>query len=372
MDNGKNNKKSGVISNIKGVKGKFKGKNTSVINKNNTDSKPITSLDDLPECNLTDEDFKPFDVKKFQRKLAKYGITQEEWDEIDKYKGSAYFLPTTLLHRVNLFQYNMPKYGYALYNVDYLDPKKLLESYTKIYSAMCKFGKRDNEERNINRIGYREFYDEMNKSRQTESFLSFSKNEYELSFVEGKKDVVFCKGTLEKGAPCIDFSKLQGKDFEEEILVPPFLNINYENNSLTFDNYPELNVHISKDGNPASIDEKEAESLKALVINSDAPLKYYMHWYTSVKSNPSATGDDEISVKLREDFFRWQDNFKKYLQYRFREIENEINHPVITPIDFLEWVIPKLNKGFMPKMINVSTLFEDNQNKKGIEDEKDR
>ena len=60
--------------------------------------------------------------KVLYKRLEKYGITKDEWEEIDKYKGSVYFLPTTMLHKVDLYQYNMPRYGWVYDNLDFLEP----------------------------------------------------------------------------------------------------------------------------------------------------------------------------------------------------------------------------------------------------------
>lgn len=110
------------------------------------------------------------------RQLGKYGITKEEWAEIDKYKGSEYFLPTTLLHRIDLFKYNVPRYGEVFNNTDWLSPEKAIDSYCKIYSAMCKFAKRYNKELHVNRVESNLFYDEMKKANSS-SFNWFEDEE---------------------------------------------------------------------------------------------------------------------------------------------------------------------------------------------------
>ena len=313
--------------------------------------------------------------KFLQKNLAKYGITKDEWEEIDKYKGSAYFLPTTMLHKVDLYQYNMPRYGGVYDNPDFLEPETIIDSYCKVYSAMCKFGKRNNKDLHICRIDSDLFSDEMRESGQTESLLSFSKESYKFDFAEGKNSLIFLNGILEKGIPCIDITEFTG-DPESEVLLPPFLNIDYYDTEELLDGaYPIYNVYISKN-NPNLLTDEERENmvfLKQSILNSRIPYEYYTHWYYTITHNPSAQGDDEKSVMLRQEFFKWQENLKKYLQLRFREIENEIDYPKLKPIDFLTWGIERGKQGvedFKTKMQQVNNLFKEVNNSK--EDEKDR
>lgn len=298
------------------------------------------------------------------RQLKKYGITKEEWAEIDKYKSSEYFLPTTLLHRIDLFKYNVPRYGDVFNNTDWLSPEKAIDSYCKIYSAMCKFAKRYNEELYVNRVGSNLFYDEMKKTGQTQSMLSFSKGAYQFKFAADKNGVILSNGILERGTPCIDFTELIGEDGEEEVLLPPFLDINYgDNETLVYDAYPEYNVHISQNNSQKLSDEERGkmELLRQSITNSNIPYEYYMNWYKNMRSNPSHQGNDEESVRLRQEFFKWQDKFKEYLQLRFREIENEINYPQLKPTDFLSWGIQRGRTGverFKGVMQQVGDFFK--------------
>lgn len=62
---------------------------------------------------------------------------------------------------------------------------------------------------------------------------------------------------------------------------------------------------------------------------------------------------------------------KKYLQLRFREIENEIYYPKVKPTDFLTWGIERGKQGvkdFKTKMQQVNNLFREVNNSQ----EKDR
>ena len=113
--------------------------------------------------------------------------------------------------------------------------------------------------------------------------------------------------------------------------------------------------------------------LKQSIIDSRIPYEYYSHWYDTITHNPSAQGDDEKSVMLRQEFFKWQENLKKYLQLRFREIENEIDYPKLKPTDFLTWGIERGKQGikdFKTKMQQVSNLVKEVNFPE--EDEKDR
>lgn len=313
--------------------------------------------------------------KVLYKKLAKYGITKDEWEEIDKYKGSAYFLPTSMLHKIDLYQYNMPRYGGVYDNLGFLEPKTIIDSYCKVYSAMCKFGKRNNKDLHICRIDSDLFSDEMKESGQTESLLSFSKESYKFDFAEGKNNLIFLNGVLEKGIPCIDFTEFT-EDLESEVLLPPFLNIDYyDTEGLIQGAYPIYNVCISRNNSSILTDEenKNMELLKQSIIDSRIPYEYYSHWYDTITHNPSAQGDDEKSVMLRQEFFKWQENLKKYLQLRFREIENEIDYPKLKPTDFLTWGIERGKQGiedFKTKMQQVSNLVKEVNFPK--EDEKDR
>lgn len=284
--------------------------------------------------------------EKFLKKnLAKYGITDEEWSELEKYTGSEYFIPTTLLHRIDLFQYNNPRYGGT--NLSILsEPEELIELYCRMYSAMCKFAKRNNKELHINRVDSDMFSDEMKKSGRTESLLSFSQGEYKFDFTEGKEDILFMKGVLEKGTPCIDLSALRGEDGEKEVLLPPFLTIHYDNKSTIYDSYTEYDVHISQ-SKCSKLSDKEKEKMQILkqsIIKSDIPFNYYNHWRQTIKYNPHALGNDEKSMMLKQEFFKWQDDFKEYLQLKFREIQYAIEYPQLKSTDFLTWGIARGQK----------------------------
>ena len=336
------------------------------------DAPSIVYLENINE-NLEKENEKA--KKVLYKNLAKYGITQNEWEEIEKYKGTEYFLPTTMLHKVDLYQYNMPRYGRVYDNLDFLEPEKIIDSYCKVYSAMCKFGKRNNKDLHICRIDSDLFSEEMRKSGQTESLLSFSKGSYQFNFAEGKNNLNFLNGVLGKGIPCIDFTEITG-DPEAEVLLPPFLNIDYYNTEeLLGGTYPTYNVCISKK-NPNILTDEEKENMELLkqsIINSRIPYEYYTNWYDTITHNPSAQGDDEKSVMLRQEFFKWQENLKKYLQLKFREIESEIDYPKLKPTDFLTWGIERGKQGienFKTKMQHANNLFNEVKNSK--EDEKDR
>lgn len=309
------------------------------------------------------------------KKLAKYGITKEEWKELNQYKGSGYFLPTTMLHKIDLYKYNMPSYGGVYDNLDFLEPEKIIDSYCKTYSAMCKFAKRNNKELHICRIDSDLFSDEMRESGKTESLLSFSKESYKFDFAKGKNNLIFINGILEKGIPCIDFTEFIG-DMESEVLLPPFLNIDYyDTEKLIYDTYPIYNVGISKN-NPSLLTDEEkenTETLKQSIIGSKIPHEYYTHWYDTITHNPSAQGNDERSIILRQEFFKWQENLKKYLELRFREIENEIDYPKLKSTEFLTWGIERGKQGFKDfktKIQQVNNLFKEADKSK--EDEKER
>lgn len=142
------------------------------------------------------------------------------------------------------------------------------------------------------------------------------------------------------------------------------MDINYGNNeTLVYDAYPEYNVHISQNnGQKLSEEERgKMELLRQSITDSNIPYEYYMNWYNTMSSNPSHQGNDEESVRLRQEFFKWQDEFKEYLQFRFREIENEINYPQIKPTDFLSWGIQRGQTGtekFKAVMQQVGDFFK--------------
>ena len=64
-------------------------------------------------------------------------------------------------------------------NQNFLKPESIIDSYCKVYSAMCKFGKRNNKNFHICRIDSGLFSNEMRDSGKTESLLSFSKDDYQ-------------------------------------------------------------------------------------------------------------------------------------------------------------------------------------------------
>ena len=164
-------------------------------------------------------------------KLKQYSITPEEWQEVMEYKGSGYFIPSSVLRDIDLFELRMPSYGGAMERIRLLEnPKELLDSYCKMYSAMCKFGKKNKRPIPIKRVDSGLFTNARMRSRETESFLSFTSNEnndYEFRFVDDKgisgADAVFLDGELDAGLPCISFPEMiEETTGEAEVLIPPF------------------------------------------------------------------------------------------------------------------------------------------------------
>lgn len=256
--------------------------------------------------------------------LLKYGITQDEWNEIERYKSTDYFVSNTLLHDIDIFKLNRPAYADTFNEL--LEPEKAVNFYCKIYSAMYKYGKMMSEEKQIYRVCSKEFYDEMKKSGQTESLLSFSSDGYHSDFFKDKNNPILIKGLLKKGIPCIDFKKLYGFDMEEEVLLPPYLGIEYNyngfNNMRKCDEYI---VNLEKKSDSSLLEKSDMMRLRKSVINSTIPEDYYRNWYNITARAPYAKGDDKISIELRKKYIEWQKNFKKYLKYRFKEIEYEID-----------------------------------------------
>ena len=308
-------------------------------------------IPDLPahiavESTYSEEELKRIEIeeeKKLNRSLAKYGITRDEWEALNLYKGPLYFIPSTMLHRINLFNYKMPRYGEVFNNSECLEPDRIIDFYCKVYSAMCKFSRRNNKKLHIYRVDSDLFTEEMKKSGQTESILSFSKDLYRFNFAEGKNNVILLNGTVEKNTPYFDFSEFTG-DLESEVLIPPFLKIDYGKDEKLVDGaYKEYNVKISKGKTHALTEEqkKAMKNAKQSILDSDIPSRYYFHWYNEVTRKPSAKGDDEESKKLQQEFEEWQDYLKKYLSLRFKEIENEIENPVIRLNDFMAWTVKR-------------------------------
>ena len=336
--------------------------------KNNIDNESIENkqIDEDSPLIYIEQEEDPIELKEkreeeLKKRLEYYGITAEEWEAVKRYKGSAYFIITTLLHRVDLFNYNFPAYGELFQHLDLVSFESATDIFCKIYSVMCKFAKRNNKEIQINRVGSSLFYEEMEKTGQTQSFLSFSNGRYHWGFANDKNGVILSKGVLEKGIPCIEFSAILGEDVEDEVLIPPFLNINYKKEVEKEEEiYPEYIVNVSKNKiQRLTIEEKEKMGLlREAIIEAKAPYEYYTHWY-NMRANPINKGDDEKSEELKEEFFKWQDLFKEYLQLKFREIEYEINYPKVKSMDFLSWGIEReKSTTFRNAMHKIKKIFD--------------
>lgn len=310
---------------------------------------------------ITDEDIARRTLT-LHNNLAKYGITKEEWAEIEKYAGSGYFLPTTLLHKVDLSELSIPNKANTSIDFELLEPQKVIDFYCKIYSAMCKFGKRYNKSLHIARVGSSLFYEEMNETGKTESLLSYSKVGYQFDFAEGKNGVVLSNALLKAGTPCIDFTQFEEESPESEVLIPPFLSIAYSDKASLNGGYEQYDTYIF--GNmPKKLSDEEREKMKVLeqsVVNSNVAYKYYKNWFDWYHNGMSG----QMSATLKEEFFEWQEKFKEYLQFRFREIEYEISYPQLKSTDFLQWGIERGKSSiekFKSILKNVSNIFDKNE-----------
>ncbi len=268
-------------------------------------------------------------------KLKQYSITPEEWQEVMEYKGSGYFIPSSVLRDIDLFELRMPSYGGAMERIGLLEnPKELLDSYCKMYSAMCKFGKKNKHPIPIKRVDSGLFTNARMRSRETESFLSFTSNEdnnFEFGFVDDKgisgADAVFLDGELDAGLPCISFPEMiEETTGEAEVLIPPFLSIEYENEEGRVENhYPLYRVKISKKDNARAprLDPERTQQ----VLNSDIAYRYYLKWYnlrTSYISNKYPDEEKEEYNILRDEFLAWQADFKNIMRIEFSSIEEQI------------------------------------------------
>ena len=132
------------------------------------------------------------------------------------------------------------------------------------------------------------------------------------------------------------------------------------------DGAPVYRVNISANASRALTSEEKTymQSLKQSIIGSSIPEKYYDSWENSRNSKDNDIYKDLYTdyIMYKPEFIQWQKNLKKYLQLRFREIENEIYHPKLKPTDFLTWGIERGKQGvtdFKTKMQQASDiLFE--------------
>lgn len=287
---------------------------------------------------FTEEQRRLYNEKKqryLDSKLKKYNITPEEWQEVMEYKGSGYFIPSSVLRDIDLFELRMPSFGGAMERISLLEnPKELLDSYCKMYSAMCKFGKKNKRPIPIKRVDSGLFTNARMRSRETESFLSFTSNEdnnFAFGFVDDKgisgADAVFLDGELDAGLPCISFPEMiEETTGEAEVLIPPFLSIEYEDEEGRVDNYyPLYRVKISKKDN-ARAPRLDPERTKQ-VLNSDIAYHYYLKWYnlrTSYTFNNYPDEEKEEYNTLRDEFLTWQADFKNIMRIEFNSIEEQI------------------------------------------------
>lgn len=270
-------------------------------------------------------------------KLKEYNITPEEWEEVLAYKGSGYFIPSSVLRSIDLFELHAPDYGDMLERQELLqNPEELLDSYRKMYSAMCKFGKKNKRPISIKRVDSGLFTNERKKSHETESFLSFTNskdNSYAFQFAydkgRGGADAVLLEGRLDAGLPCISFPEITKEtDGEAEILIPPFLSIEYGKEEGKYNGYPVYHIEISKKDDeriPALSPERKRQ-----VLNSDIAYRYYLEWYNLRIRFPSGVcpdGEKEEYDNLRAEFLAWQADFKNILCAEFSDIEKQIQLP---------------------------------------------
>ncbi len=292
--------------------------------------------DDLTEEQRRANDKKAEKQQKYiDAKLKEYNITPEEWEEVSAYKGSGYFIPSSVLRDVDLFKLHIPDYGGMMERQELLqNPKELLDSYCKMYSAMCKFGKKNKRPILIKRVDSGLFTNERMKSRETESFLSFTSSEdddYDFMFVgdkgPGGTDAVLLEGRLDAGLPCISFPEITKETTDEaEILIPPFLSIEYGKETGEEESgYPVYHIEISKKDN-AQIPTLSPER-KQQVLNSDIAYRYYSKWYSLRRSYSFDSYPDEEKEEynhLRTEFLAWQADFKNILCTEFSDIEKQI------------------------------------------------
>ena len=274
--------------------------------------------------------------KYIDAKLKEYNITPEEWKEVSAYKGSGYFIPSSVLRDIDLFKLHIPDYGGMMERQELLqNPKELLDSYCKMYSAMCKFGKKNKRPIPIKRVDSGLFTNERMKSRETESFLSFTSSEdddYDFMFVgdkgPGGTDAVLLEGRLGAGLPCISFPEITKETTgEAEILIPPFLSIEYGKETGEEESgYPVYHIEISKKDN-AQIPTLSPER-KQQVLNSDIAYRYYSKWYSLRRSysfDSYPDGEKEEYDHLRTEFLAWQTDFKNIMRIEFSDIEKRIH-----------------------------------------------
>ena len=144
----------------------------------------------------------------------------------------------------------------------------------------------------------------------------------------GGADAVLLEGKIDAGLPCISFPEI-GLDGEAEILIPPFLSIEYgKETGEKVSGYPVYHIEISKKDN-AQIPTLSPER-KLQVLNSDIAYRYYSKWYDLRRSYSLGNYPDEEKEEydhLRTEFLAWQTDFKNIVRTEFSDIEKRIHLP---------------------------------------------
>ena len=276
------------------------------------------------------------EMKKKQKildRIKKYGITEKEYDSLITYQGSEYFVSNTLLHDVSLVKLMKKEpMGGFLENIDYWNnPRNAIESYCNIYSAMCKFRNIYKGNVQATRSCSLLFKREMEQKHETISLLSFSpnksknnRNEY-TKYAGQRYENIYLSTNIEENVPFFDYSILYEEHWSpneenlSEILIPPFMEINYQETNEVDLYY----VNISnKNDKFTQNDEDEMTRLEPLVLNKNIIKKYYEKCYYDAMHYPTIMECSD--KKLEKEFREWQKQFKLYLKLRFKKISHEI------------------------------------------------
>lgn len=285
------------------------------------------------EIEYTPEEIRKIEERKKQQEqtlranLDKYGISQEEWEAVEKLKDSTYLTLNMLLHNFDPLNLNISSHNAAaqIEPIVLSNPESLLDDYNKIYSAMCKFSLRQNKDILVYRCGHQSYLKEIEESGQTESFLSYSTDGWHEEFARGKRsDLNYECCNISQNVPCIIFSEIYGEDVENELLVPPCQDVEVINNSYDKeygDHFSYTEMHHKY---PKALTEMEQEEMaqakQKLIALADSAMEYLT---IARRKNNGAHDSSQDITQAKKDYEEWHSYLKQYISLSYRQIELE-------------------------------------------------
>lgn len=207
----------------------------------------------------------------------------------------------------------------------FLEIEKIVEVYSNIYSAMCKnaFYSEGVKKKIVYRTERRVSVDELKKG-YTISFTSTSKKDKPEGFLLKKSDLTLLNIVFSPKIPHLDFQKVLGREYlfeqQEEILLPPFLEIGLEELELTEEEkeyrdiynrppYAKYLVWVKGVRNSCP----EAESTERLPLTEERNRK-------AVEILTKLVGEEALTDEEKEEYCSWKQDVRAVIWKEFRKI----------------------------------------------------